>query len=103
LRGVGLFDAAEGIRQTFADVEELAGQCRFADCAHQSEPGCAVLAAIQDGALPERRLEAYRKLLRENEWAASRDDARLRAERTQRYRERSRSLRQSYRIKGKKP
>ncbi|GLZ03348.1 putative ribosome biogenesis GTPase RsgA [Actinomadura sp. NBRC 104412] len=102
LRGIGLFDAGEGIRQVFADVEELAGRCRFADCAHATEPGCAVLAAIEDGALPARRLDAYRKLLRENAWAASRGDARLRAERSRRRREITRSLRQSYQIKGKR-
>ncbi|MGH3392100.1 MAG: ribosome small subunit-dependent GTPase A [Actinomadura sp.] len=103
LRGIGLFDASEGLRQTFADIEELAAGCRFADCAHQSEPGCAVLAALADGTLPQRRMDSYRKLLRENEWAASREDARLRAERGRRNREISRSVRQSYKIKGRKP
>ncbi|UED83765.1 ribosome small subunit-dependent GTPase A [Streptomyces profundus] len=84
LRGVGPFDAAEGLGQVFADIEELAADCRFADCAHEAEPGCAVLAAIDAGELPERRLASYRKLLRENVWSASRTDARLRAELAQR-------------------
>ncbi|MFJ2200989.1 ribosome small subunit-dependent GTPase A [Streptomyces violaceusniger] len=80
LRGVGMWDAEGGVAQVFAEIEELAERCRFPDCAHEVEPGCAVLAAIDDGSLPERRLESYRKLLRENERLAARTDARLRAE-----------------------
>jgi ribosome biogenesis GTPase len=80
LRGVGLWDAGEGVGQTFAELEELAAECRFGDCGHHGEPGCAVRAAIEDGTLAERRLESYRKLLRENARLAARTDARLRAE-----------------------
>ncbi|WKX73132.1 ribosome small subunit-dependent GTPase A [Streptomyces sp. XD-27] len=80
LRGVGLWDAEDGVGRTFSEIETLAEDCRFADCGHHSEPGCAVLAAIDAGALPERRLESYRKLLRENARLAARTDARLRAE-----------------------
>jgi ribosome biogenesis GTPase len=83
LRGVALWDAGDGVGQAFSDVEELAGRCRFHDCGHHGEPGCAVLAAIEDGGLPARRLESYRKLLRENERLAARTDARLRAEQKQ--------------------
>jgi ribosome biogenesis GTPase len=80
LRGVGLWDAETGVGQVFAEIEALAGQCRFHDCAHESEPGCAVLAAIDSGELPERRLESYRKLIRENQRIVAKTDARLRAE-----------------------
>ncbi|MGY3204980.1 ribosome small subunit-dependent GTPase A [Streptomyces sp. TE5632] len=80
LRGVGLWDAGSGVSQVFSEIEELAGGCRFHDCAHESEPGCAVLEAIETGALPERRLESYRKLLRENQRIVAKTDARLRAE-----------------------
>ncbi|WP_189882497.1 ribosome small subunit-dependent GTPase A [Streptomyces xantholiticus] len=80
LRGVGLWDAATGVNQVFSEIEDLAQQCRFHDCAHEAEPGCAVLAAIEDGALPERRLESYRKLVRENQRIVAKTDARLRAE-----------------------
>jgi ribosome biogenesis GTPase len=90
LRSVGLFGGESGLAQTFSDIEEFAEHCRFADCAHESEPGCAVLAAVADGALPERRLTSYRKLLRENEWIASRTDARLASERRQVWKQRSR-------------
>lgn len=80
LRGVGLWDAQTGVGQVFAEIEELAGQCRFQDCAHTAEPGCAVLAAVESGELPERRLDSYRKLMRENQWIVAKTDARLRAE-----------------------
>lgn len=83
LRGVGLWDAEEGLGQAFAEIEELADGCRFHDCAHRCEPGCAVLAAVADGTLPERRLDSYRKLLRENARLAARTDSRLRAEQRQ--------------------
>ncbi|MFI9719918.1 ribosome small subunit-dependent GTPase A [Streptomyces sp. NPDC052396] len=80
LRGVGLWDAHTGLTRTFADIEELAAGCRFHDCAHDGEPGCAVRTAVDGGALTERRLDSYRKLLRENRRLAARTDARLRAE-----------------------
>ncbi|WP_405990013.1 ribosome small subunit-dependent GTPase A [Streptomyces sp. NBC_00986] len=80
LRGVGLWDAQTGVGQVFAEIEELAGQCRFHDCAHTGEPGCAVLAALDSGELPERRLDSYRKLMRENQWIVAKTDARARTE-----------------------
>jgi ribosome biogenesis GTPase len=80
LRSVGLTDVSESLDLVFADIEELAGQCRFADCEHRSEPDCAVLAALASGELPERRWESYVKLGREARWMAMRHDARLRAE-----------------------
>ncbi len=88
LRGVALWDAGEGVGRAFSEIEELAGACRFHDCGHHSEPGCAVLAAIEDGSLPVRRLESYRKLLRENQRLAARTDARLRAEQKRTVKER---------------
>ncbi|MQY08825.1 ribosome small subunit-dependent GTPase A [Actinomadura macrotermitis] len=101
LRGVGLFDAAEGIQQAFAEIEELAQGCRFGDCAHDTEPGCAVQAAIEDGTLPPRRLASYRKLVRENEWIASRSDARLAAERLSKWKTIHKAQRQRYKLQGK--
>ncbi|WP_443080399.1 ribosome small subunit-dependent GTPase A [Streptomyces sp. SP18BB07] len=80
LRGVGLWDAETGVGQVFAEIEELAADCRFHDCAHVAEPGCAVLGAVESGELPERRLDSYRKLLRENQRIVAKSDARLRAE-----------------------
>ncbi|MBA2809910.1 ribosome small subunit-dependent GTPase A [Streptomyces sp. KM273126] len=80
LRGVGLWDAGTGVGQVFAEIEELAAECRFHDCAHAAEPGCAVLAAVDSGALPERRLDSYRKLLRENQRIVAKTDAKVRAD-----------------------
>ncbi|MFJ8189558.1 ribosome small subunit-dependent GTPase A [Streptomyces sp. NPDC096094] len=80
LRGVGLWDASSGVGQVFAEIEELGRGCRFHDCAHESEPGCAVLAALDTGELPQRRLESYRKLMRENQRIVAKTDARVRAE-----------------------
>ncbi|WP_309053287.1 ribosome small subunit-dependent GTPase A [Streptomyces sp.] len=80
LRGVGLWDAETGVGQVFSEIEELARDCRFHDCAHEAEPGCAVTAAVDDGTLAVRRLESYRKLLRENQRIVAKTDARLRHE-----------------------
>ncbi|MFF2501826.1 ribosome small subunit-dependent GTPase A [Streptomyces sp. NPDC058067] len=80
LRGVGLYDAEAGVGQVFAEIEALAEGCRFHDCAHDAEPGCAVMAALDEGTLAPRRLDSYRKLLRENQRLAARTDARLRDE-----------------------
>jgi len=80
LRGVGLWDAETGVGQVFSEIEELAAECRFQDCAHVAEPGCAVIAAVDSGDLAERRLDSYRKLLRENQRIVAKTDARVRAE-----------------------
>jgi ribosome biogenesis GTPase len=90
LRGVGLWDAESGLSQVFAE------DCRFHDCSHQAEPGCAVLEALEDGTLPHRRLESYRKLLRENAWIASRTDQRLRSEMRREWKQRSQAGREMY-------
>lgn len=62
MRGLALWDAEEGIASAFPDIDALAENCRFADCAHETEPGCAVLAAVEAGELPQRRLDSYRTL-----------------------------------------
>jgi ribosome biogenesis GTPase len=80
MRELQLWSADEGIGASFGDVEELAAQCRFHDCAHDSEPGCAVRAAIADGTLPAERFESYEKLQRELAMLARRQDKRAQAE-----------------------
>ena len=84
LRSVGLWDADEGFEEAFADIETLAADCRFADCAHRAEPGCAVREAVATGALDRDRLDAYLRLDAELDQLADRDverkrDARKRA------------------------
>ncbi|WP_169846718.1 ribosome small subunit-dependent GTPase A [Rhodococcus marinonascens] len=81
LRGVGMWDAADGIDKAFPEIDELSTHCRFKDCSHETEPGCAVLEAVECGELPERRIISYRKLIRENRRIAARTDVRLRADR----------------------
>lgn len=95
MRELGLWDAGEGVDQTFADVAELAAACRFRDCAHEGEPGCAVLAAVADGRLAAERLESYRKLLRELRHLELKGDPRAVAEARKRRRRFARSLRRS--------
>jgi ribosome biogenesis GTPase len=99
LRGAGLWVTDEGLDRAFADVEELVELCRFADCRHETEPGCAVLSAIDDGRLSERRLDSWRKLQREARWMASRTDARLRAEQRQAWKIVHKEVRRSGRIR----
>jgi len=75
VRGFGLFDADSGMAEMFGDLEDLFAQCRFSDCAHGREPGCAVQAALADGSLEDRRWESYLKLQRELAALARRHDA----------------------------
>lgn len=65
LREVGIGTASGGVAETFPDILELAGGCRFSDCRHGQEPGCAVLDAVKNGTLPSVRLESYHRLVRE--------------------------------------
>lgn len=80
LRLPRVWEQAAGLRSVFADVEALAAQCRFRDCTHRGEPGCAVTAAIADGRLPADRLAGMEKLAREEAALDARREARVRAE-----------------------
>ncbi|MFF1907705.1 ribosome small subunit-dependent GTPase A [Kitasatospora sp. NPDC058218] len=92
LREVGLY-GGEGVAMAFSDIEELAEGCRFHDCGHHTEPGCAVQAALADGTLPQRRMDSYLKLQRESEWIASRSDARLASARLKKWKVITKSVR----------
>ncbi|PKH59286.1 ribosome small subunit-dependent GTPase A [Shewanella sp. Choline-02u-19] len=65
MRELQLSHCEQGVSDTFSEITALAQQCRFSDCSHESEPGCAVQAALHDGIVTERRLTSYRKLMRE--------------------------------------
>jgi ribosome biogenesis GTPase / thiamine phosphate phosphatase len=95
LRELQLWDGA--LDEAFADVDALAAECRFSDCGHDSEPGCAVQAAIAAGELDAARLASYRKLERELEAVAARRSRRVGAERKRRWRQRARESRQARR------
>ena len=66
MRELGMTDAAEGLVNAFSDVERFLGKCRFSDCSHEREPGCAIQAAIAAGELELSRWESYRKLKEES-------------------------------------
>ncbi|MDF1501757.1 ribosome small subunit-dependent GTPase A [Roseisolibacter sp. H3M3-2] len=95
----GTADDGDALRHTFADVATLAYECRFADCTHRSEPGCAVAAAVAAGALPADRLDSWRTLRAELAWQGARHDAAARAERRAGERAGARSLRRRVREK----
>jgi ribosome biogenesis GTPase / thiamine phosphate phosphatase len=80
LRELQLWGGDEGLVGAFPDLAALAGGCRFRDCAHAEEPGCAVRAAVEAGRLDASRLESWHKLQGESRWLAARQDARARAE-----------------------
>ena len=65
MRELGMWDASEGLGEAFTDVEQFLGKCRFTDCRHEREPGCAIRAAIERGELDMQRWESYRKLKEE--------------------------------------
>lgn len=85
LRAVALNDAEAGIAAAFPEIEALSFNCRFRDCMHETEPGCAVLAAAESGELATDRLESYRVLLKEVRSAAIRADARLQKQENRRW------------------
>lgn len=91
---------SEAVAATFEDVEALAARCRFRDCAHGTEPGRAVVQALVEGTLPERRLESWRKLQREALRQALRADARLAAAEREKGRQRQREMRERHRVTG---
>ena len=70
MRELGMWDTESGVEQTFEDVEAVISSCRFSDCTHKGEPGCAVRAALESGELDGERWESYLKLMAENAEAA---------------------------------
>ena len=93
LRGVALAGSEDGLSKAFSDVEELAAACRFADCAHVGEPGCAVQASIDAGDLSAARMDSWRKLQRELHFQARRTDLRLQAEERAKWKARAKANR----------
>lgn len=75
MRMLGMWDSADGVENTFADVRQFLGKCRFADCRHENEPGCAVREALQNGELDPARWKNWQTLQREALWSEDRDAA----------------------------
>jgi ribosome biogenesis GTPase len=80
MRELQLWETNEGLGTTFGDIESLAAECRFSDCSHEGEPGCAIQRALVDGSLERERYASYSKLQREVRALAIRQDKRLQAE-----------------------
>ena len=95
MRELQLWDVGEGLAGAFADVEEIAAGCRFTDCAHDEEPGCAIQAALADKTLEAERWESYGKLQRELYWLEVRQNGRLKAEERKNRRRFERSMRKA--------
>jgi ribosome biogenesis GTPase len=93
IRELQLWDVEEGLEEAFEDVEEVAARCRFSDCSHEHEPGCAVREAIASGELPAERFESYLKLQRELEALEARQSALLRSERRRQWKVHNRAMR----------
>jgi ribosome biogenesis GTPase len=101
LREMQPWDAQRGVAQTFADIDALAAGCRFGDCHHEGEPGCAVLAALNAGTLDPARLENRRKLLREQEFLRRKVDPEARQDQKEQWKLWHRAQRQKYQQRGK--
>jgi ribosome biogenesis GTPase len=101
LRAVAMWGEDEGVDMAFTDVTDLAAQCRFDDCTHESEPGCAVLAALEAGALDPDRYAAYKALRAESAFQAQQTDARLKAEGQKRWKKIAKDSRAFFRDGGR--
>jgi ribosome biogenesis GTPase len=93
MRELQLWDVDEGLGTAFADVEALAEQCRFGDCSHGREPGCAIKRALADGTLDHARWQSYGKLQRELRALELKQDKRAKSEERKRWRRHSRARR----------
>ena len=102
MRELQLWVADDGLEEAFDDVTSLFGNCRFSDCSHESEPGCAVKAAIEDGTLARERWESYLKLQAELAHLERRLDKRAQAEERKKRRSLSRFARDASRAKGRR-
>ncbi len=101
LREIQLWEGEQGIGSVFPEIEELAADCRFGDCEHQGEPGCAVEAAVADGTLPADRLESYHKLGREQHHLHIRQGELARLQEKKRNKVIHKAQREGYRLRPK--
>jgi len=101
MRELQLWDASEGIDQAFGEIAELAANCKFRDCKHIDEPGCAVRAAVESGELAAERLESFHKLGREEKFVAAKQDAAVRAAETKSLKKLMKEQNRFYRNRGR--
>jgi ribosome biogenesis GTPase len=98
MRELQLWNSEEGIESEFQDIASLAEACRFDDCAHESEPGCAVKEAIETGELSPERFGSYRKQLRELAALARKQDKRLAHEEARKWKSLNKAMREKERM-----
>lgn len=101
MRELKLWDDDTDLGGAFQDIATLAQQCRFSDCRHEQEPGCAVQAALEEGTLTPERLENFDKLQREMAWRESCEDPRVARERKEKWKKIHRALNREYRRRGR--
>jgi len=99
LREIQLWAGAEALAEVFLDIEELALRCRFTDCRHETEPGCAVVAALEGGTLEASRLNSYRKLQRELRAIEVKADVRLQIEERRKWKLIHKTVKQHMQVK----
>jgi len=101
MRELGLWDSDEGLSATFEDIESLAATCKFGDCSHSNEPGCAVRAALEAGEIDDARWRSYQKLRRELAHLESREDPALRAAKRRQWVQITKANRARYKLRGR--
>jgi ribosome biogenesis GTPase len=97
MRELQLWESQTGLADTFGDIDQIATHCRFSDCRHAGEPGCAVLEAVRRGQLAEDRLHSYQKLQRELAHLERKQDARAQLEEKHRIKSIMKAARKSLR------
>ncbi|MBI9102992.1 MAG: ribosome small subunit-dependent GTPase A [Spirochaetales bacterium] len=100
LRELQLWADEEALGKTFSDIEDLAASCRFRDCHHQGEPGCAVQKALADGTLSQRRYENYLDLMKELAYLNRKTDFQARKEETDKWKQIHKSMKDFYKVNG---
>ena len=101
MRELQLWDSDDSLDETFADVLEFAPGCRFRDCRHESEPGCAVKAALEAGSLPADRYESYLKLRGERDALEKQRDERAQLDAKRKARAGSKALKAMQKDRGR--
>ncbi|MFC7442003.1 ribosome small subunit-dependent GTPase A [Laceyella putida] len=89
MRELQLWEAERGLQETFEDIEQLAQACRFSDCLHRGEPGCAIEQALMEGSLAQDRFENYQKLRREQAYFERKENRRLARAEKEKWKKRS--------------
>lgn len=94
MRELQLWESENGLAESFTDIEQMADECKFRDCTHKNEPGCAIIQAIENGSLDRSRLDSYKKLQKELAYLERKQDKRAQSEEKKRWKSISTGLKQ---------